>query len=111
MKKRETLFRENVVNPFLDKLKNSHWFSIQQVSLRGHPDKVGVVNGCFVAIELKDIDEEPRPLQQYHLDKIEKSGGVALCATKDNWENIKQILNELSQSSNKGEEWKHQQLS
>jgi len=111
MKKRETLFRENIVNPFLEKLPNSHWFSIQQVSLRGHPDKMGVVNGWFVAIELKDIGERPMALQKYHLDKIENCGGIAISTSKENWEDVKKLLLELTQIPREGDQWKLQQLS
>lgn len=102
MSKRETLFRENTVRPYLDKLKHSHWFSIQQVSLRGHPDIIGVINGKFIAIELKDVGGEPRAIQQYHLDRVEESGGYAACVTRENWDIIKKHLLKLTKGGRRG---------
>lgn len=111
MKKKETLFRENSVKPFLQHLANSHWFSIQQITLRGHPDIVGCVNGWFVGIEIKDVGEVPRALQKYHLDKIEKAGGIAISTSKENWDQVKELLNDLTTTPREGETWKTAQLS
>lgn len=45
-------------------------------------DILSCVDGRFLGIETKDDDdEEPTPLQQYHLDKIREAGGVALKAS------------------------------
>lgn len=45
-------------------------------------DILACVDGRFLGIETKDDeDEEPTPLQQYHLRKIRKAGGTALKAS------------------------------
>jgi hypothetical protein len=80
------------VYPFLKSLKNVHFFSIQQQALCGHPDILLVINGWFVALELKAEDGKPRPLQKYHLDEVRRAGGISFCANEENWEEVKQIL-------------------
>ena len=45
-------------------------------------DILSCVDGRFLGIETKDDeDEEPTPLQQYHLTKIREAGGVAIKAS------------------------------
>ena len=88
--------RINQVYPFLKALKNIHFFSIQQQSLCGHPDILMVLNGWFVALELKSENGKPRPLQQYHLDEVEKAGGISIYANEENWEDVKILLTEIS---------------
>jgi len=88
VKKPETLFKERIA-PKLKALPNSWWFKTQQVALRGIPDFVGVVNGRFVALELKKSANAPASkLQAYILLKISKAGGIGRFVTPENWEAV-----------------------
>ena len=70
-KKPETIFKEKVLEE-LRKMKNSYWIKIQQLSIRGVPDIIGVVNGRFVALELKKSHQEKADkLQEYVLEHHE----------------------------------------
>lgn len=91
MKKAETLLKEKCLTD-LRKLPNSWWVKIQQVVIRGTPDILGVINGRFVAIELKsdarDVSDSRFKLQKFNLDMIERAGGLTFVAHPDNWEQV-----------------------
>ena len=90
--KRESVFRRKV-NEDLKKLKNGFWMSIQQRALRGDPDKIGVLRGEFIALELKaHLSAEVRELQRYKLERIREAGGFAEIVSPENWEEIFVIL-------------------
>lgn len=93
--KPETRFRNSRVLPFLKTLKNTKRFAIQQVAISGDPDYILCTRGKFIALELKDRGEKPRPLQRHILDEVTNAGGVALVADPDNWEEIKMTLLKL----------------
>ena len=97
--KSETFFRRTTVDPYLKDLAHAFFISIQQVSLRGSPDKLGVINGFFVALELKSDGKLPTPLQDFILTRITKAGGVALAVRPDNWNRITPLLWGLSQGA------------
>ena len=75
-------------------LPDSHWFNIQQVAIRGTPDRLGVVNGNFIALELKTskeeslIENETITLQRYELMKIREAGGYASFLYPENLESV-----------------------
>lgn len=78
-------------------MPKTYWLSIQQVSLRGCPDVVGVVNGIFVALEFKKyekgINEKRAQLQAYNIRKIIEAGGKAYFIYPENEEKIlKEIM-------------------
>lgn len=85
--------------PFLTNLPNCMAFPIQQQSINGDPDLLVVINGRFIGLELKRSGERPRPLQRYKLDQISECGGLGLWASPENWEEIKQLLREISEGS------------
>lgn len=88
-KKPETIFKEKVLDE-LRQMKNSYWMKIQQLSIRGIPDIIGLVNGRFVALELKKSHEEKADkLQEYVLKEIDNSGGIALVTNPENFEEVK----------------------
>jgi hypothetical protein len=92
MKKPETRFRERFVKK-LKKLPNTHFFSIQQVAIRGVPDLLGLVDGRFVALELKASSKaNVTELQKIALQKIAAAGGIARVVYP---ENELEILGEL----------------
>ena len=71
-------------------MKNSYWMKIQQLSIRGIPDIIGLVNGRFVALELKKSPEEKADkLQEYVLKEIDNAGGIALVANPENFQEVK----------------------
>lgn len=47
----------------------------------GVPDILTCIKGRFVGIEVKQPGEKPTKIQQYQMDQINKSGGVAFVAT------------------------------
>lgn len=93
--KPETRFRKNQVIPFLKKLTYTSYFPISQISIKGDPDFMLCSSGRFVWLELKDTDEKLRKLQAYKADWVEKTGGIALRASPDNWDDIQYILKRL----------------
>lgn len=58
---------------------------VQQVSKSGTPDILMCLNGLFVAIELKTDKGRLSPLQEYNLNKIAESGGIALVMAPKNF--------------------------
>lgn len=97
--KPETRFRVNTVTPFLKSLKNTSYFPIQQLAIRGDPDFILCIWGRFVALELKkDAAEDARSLQQYKLQKVQKTNGISFVASPENWEEVSKKLSEMDAS-------------
>jgi hypothetical protein len=95
--KPETKFRVYKVLPFLKSLKNTSYFAIQQISIRGDADYILCALGRFVWLELKDAGEEPRALQLYKADWVRRTGGVVLIASPDNWRRVQSQLRKLDE--------------
>ena len=92
----ERIFREKC-DKLLAKLPNSWWESIQQKAIRGTPDKIGCVNGHFVAIEFKACKTaKVAPLQKRKRDLILLAGGRAYICYPENWDVIYEELKCLS---------------
>ncbi len=86
--KAETKFAKKVDAKLAD-IPRSYWFTIQQSSIRGDPDRVGVVNGIFVALELKSSRTAKRAkLQEYKIDQINRSGGLGRFVYPENLEDV-----------------------
>lgn len=97
-KKPETKFKERIV-PLLNALPDSWWEKIQQRTIRGTPDVIGVINGLIIALELKaDGDEKPDALQLYKLDMIRQAGGYARVVHPDNWDEVYRELCSIAQT-------------
>ena len=64
-------------------------YNIQQLAIRGTPDRLLCVNGFFVGLELK-IDEKAKraPLQVYEIEAIKMSGGYATFVSPENLEEV-----------------------
>jgi len=90
-----------VVIPFLKTLRHAVFFPIQQLTMVGDADFYGCCNGRFIALELKSEGEEARPIQQYKLDQVKKTGGVAIVASPDNWAEVKELLSSLDRGDRK----------
>lgn len=93
--KPETRFRQGKVLPFLKTLKNTWFEPIQQKAINGSPDYMLCVWGRFVALELKSRGGKVSALQQHKLNEINRTGGIAIIADPDNWENAKQLLSAM----------------
>lgn len=61
----------------------------------GIPDVLACCNGKFVAIEVKNETGKTSPLQDYHLEEIAKSGGIGLVVRPQNFEEFKEVIEEL----------------
>lgn len=86
--KPETTFK-NRIRPKLKAIPNSWWEKIQQVVICGTPDMIGVINGMFVAIELKkDKKAKIDDLQIHKMNLIEKAGGKCFIAYPENWDEV-----------------------
>ena len=94
--KDETKFGQRV-DRYLKRIPNSHWYNIQQVAIRGTPDRLGVINGYFVALELK---AEPKAkhakLQVYELKQIQGAGGFACFLYPENFAIVMDELESLN---------------
>ncbi len=55
----------------------------------GIPDLIICLKGEFIAIELKNEEGKPSPLQIYNIDKIKQSGGQAFILRPSQFENFK----------------------
>lgn len=93
--KPETKFRQSVFIPFLKKLKNTHFFPIQQVAISGTPDFILCSRGKFVACELKSEFGELSELQKYSRDQVIRTDGIYLTIRPNNWKYAKEYLTAL----------------
>jgi len=93
----ERLFAEKV-DADLFKLKNAWFENIQQVATRGTPDRIGVINGWFIGLELKVDGNKPTPLQNRKLNRIALAKGFAFTVTPQNWAYVYDKLLELDAS-------------
>lgn len=93
----ETLFGTKV-DKQLKRLDNCWFCNIQQVAIRGIPDRLGCINGKFFALELKKSKSAKRAkLQQYVVQKINDAGGFAAFVYPENY---KEVMEELRGYSN-----------
>lgn len=58
----------------------------------GVPDVLSVVNGYFVAIEVKASNGKPSELQKYNVREINKSKGFAVVVRPDQFEDLEYML-------------------
>ncbi len=84
MSQDETKFKEKVMAD-LQLLKPIYVLKTQERSRKGVPDLLIGLRGKFVACELKIDGEEPDPLQQVTLDRIQRAGNVAFSTTPAQW--------------------------
>ncbi len=60
----------------------------------GVPDLLACYKGRFLAIEVKDTGKKATKLQEYNIDKIHKSDGIAIVA--DSLDQVKKIINNIN---------------
>ena len=85
-------YEKDFEKKFMDKAKyipNSYWLDKEAPSsVRGTPDRIGLINGRFVALEFKRSSKEmghPREhLQKYVLSNVLKAGGYGMFVYPEN---------------------------
>ena len=60
---------------------------------KGIPDIIACVNGLYVAIEVKRLGGKPTKLQEWNIDQIKNSRGIAIVAYS--WEDVAELLRKL----------------
>ena len=94
--KPETRFQEKVKDK-IGALKRTWVSKIQQVSIVGSPDLVGVINGYFIALELKASEKHKlSKIQKYNLEQIRKAEGIGIVVYPENWNRVYTFLLKLS---------------
>jgi hypothetical protein len=92
MKKPESVFKKKVMKK-LETIHFSWWESINQIAVRGTPDIIGCINGRFIGLELKSSAKgKVSKMQEYKIEKIEESGGMAVVVHPDNFDAVFEIL-------------------
>lgn len=61
----------------------------------GIPDILACCNGRFLAIEVKAENGRPSELQLHHIEKIKQSRGHAVIVKPSQFEELKQLIQEL----------------
>jgi Holliday junction resolvase len=61
----------------------------------GIPDLLICVNGYFVAVEVKGDTGKPSELQLHNIEKIKKSGGVAMVLYPKGFQEFKNLIYKL----------------
>lgn len=65
------------------------------MGLRGIPDFLLCINSTFVAIELK-VSADLEELQKWNISEIQKSGGVAMVVTPENFDTAYAFLHAIA---------------
>lgn len=89
---REKLF-ENKVKKYLD--TKGAWYVkyfANAMTKAGIPDILACINGKFFGIEIKAETGHASELQEYHLRKIEKSGGIAVLLFPSGFDKFKKEI-------------------
>lgn len=87
---------ENRIKKFL--ADRGCWFVkyfANRMTKSGVPDILACVNGRFVAIEVKATNGKPSELQIWNRDKIREAGGIAIIVYPEQWDDFKDLINEL----------------
>lgn len=87
----------------LEAIPRSYWIRIEQKSIRGTPDLIGVINGIFIALEVKRNEKESRKggrqvLQNYVLTKLQDAGAYGCMVYPENEEKVLRALNSIAYS-------------
>jgi len=91
----ERSFRTNRVTPFLNALECTAFFPIQQVTIIGDADYILNTRGMFIWLELKKLKGKAAAMQTYKATWVLRTGGIALTADPDNWQDVKNFLSQL----------------
>ena len=93
---KESAFEKKVVAD-LKRLPNCYGFKVQQVVIRGTPDRLYCINRVFVALELKRSSKAARSaLQIYNINEIERAGGYARFVWPSIWPEVYEELKDIA---------------
>lgn len=76
--------RESIIQASIKKyLEANGWMVIKliQTTMNGIPDLMALKDGKTVFIEVKQPGKKPNDLQKYRIEKLQKQGFEAFCAT------------------------------
>lgn len=90
----ERTFQTKVIRK-LKTLPDCWFFKTNELSIRGIPDIIGLINGKFFALEIKRSKGSPTKLQIYTINLIKKAKGYAQICYPENFEKIFKELKEL----------------
>lgn len=91
-------FENKIVKTFLKSLNKCWFFKVHGGSMfqvAGIPDIIGVVNGKFIALELKAEKGTPSQLQLRIIRLIKAAGGYAKVVYPKDWEEVEEELRRL----------------
>lgn len=66
----------------------------------GVPDIVCCVSGLFLGIECKAGRNKPTELQVREIEAIRRSGGVAVVANEENWDEVQLLVQKMKARAN-----------
>lgn len=87
---------ENKIKKYLN--DNNIWhvkYFANGFTKSGIPDILACCNGYFLAIEVKAENGRPSELQLHHIEKIKQSGGRAVIVKPSQFEELKELIQEL----------------
>lgn len=77
----------------LDSLDNIYYNKISDRFTSGIPDIIGVYYGIPFYIELKDVGQKPRKLQEWHLKQADDAGAMTL--STDDYDKVVEFMNDI----------------
>ncbi|WP_195238610.1 VRR-NUC domain-containing protein [Romboutsia sp. 1001285H_161024_C4] len=88
---------ENKIKRYLDKLPKCWYFKVWAgpYSKSGIPDIIALINGKFVAIEVKAPNGKASELQKRNIDLINKCGGYGVILYPKNFEEFKREIEKI----------------
>lgn len=89
------------VKRYLD--KNNAWyvkFFANAYTSSGIPDILCCLNGRFLGVEIKQEKGRPSELQEFHLQKINKSKGIGILLYPSGFDDFKKIVDMICEDSN-----------
>lgn len=89
---------ENKVKSFLD--EQGCWYLktwSNGIQREGIPDLLICCNGYFLGVELKAANGKPSKLQEWNIDKIRESNGLAIILYPKQFDDFKDMVNSLNQ--------------
>ena len=92
---------ENKIKRYLKTLPKCWFFKVRgnMFQKAGVPDIIGVLNGRFIAIEVKSEVGKPSELQLATIKLIKRAGGYAVVSGPKHWDELKKDLEGISGGS------------
>nr|WP_302596975.1 VRR-NUC domain-containing protein [uncultured Cellulosilyticum sp.] len=89
---------ESKVRAFLNSLPRQWHFKVfgNAFQQSGVPDLVGVLNGRFIALEVKSATGKASKLQEVIIGKLQAAGAYATVVSPNNWTEVQEELKNIS---------------